>query len=104
MIITKTDIDGFEAALEEVVRASRSVDNIYGTYYEGHQGDLVFNRWLAENPQVLMAGASLQEFVAAHTLPLYVEMVRQGLIVAAKRPVFRNYTGQWLVTRYDGYE
>src|SRR5438128_1679494 len=99
MIITKSDIDGFELALESVVRRSRPYsNNLYGTYYEGREGEHEFNRWLAENPQVLMAGVNLQEFVAVHTLPLYMRMVSEGLILASRQAAFRTYNGRWLIT------
>jgi len=98
MIITKNDIDGFESALEGVVRRSRPYLNLYGTYYEGREAEHEFNGWLGENPQVLMAGANLQEFVAAHTLPLYIRMVNEGLILASKQAAFRPFNGRWLIT------
>lgn len=98
MIITKDDIDGFEAALQQVIRAGRYRENVYGGYYEGREGELELNNWVAENPQVLMAGARLQEFVGGHSLPLYYRLVREGIILGGKHAAFRDYNGQWLIS------
>jgi hypothetical protein len=45
-----------------------------------------------------MAGAGLQEFVGMHDLPLYRQMVKKRIILGMKRPAFRHFDGQWLVT------
>jgi Restriction endonuclease len=98
MIVTTDDIDEFEVAWRRVTRRKRLEPNIYGAIFDGHEGELELNEWLANNPQVLMAGANLQEFVAAHELPMYRELVKKRIIIGFQRPAFRDFHGQWVLT------
>lgn len=98
MIITKTDVAEFSFAIESISRRRRTGENIYGAYFDGHESELEFNAWLSVNPQVLMAGANLQEFLGSHKLPLYRKLIKRGVIVGMRRPAFRSFDGQWLIT------
>jgi hypothetical protein len=56
MILTKRDLGEFESALEKCYSRRRLRQNEFGAYFAGHERDLQFTAWLAQNPQVLMAG------------------------------------------------
>src|SRR6267142_4944784 len=98
MILTKTDINEFEYALERLYSRKRLQFNEFGAYYAGHERDLQFTNWLVDHPQAFMAGAGLQEFVGAHNLPLYKRLVKESVLIGGKRHAFRSFNGQWLVT------
>lgn len=104
MILTKDDIHEFEAIIERVFDEGRYKENVLGAYYDGYEDELPLNQWLSNNPQVLMAGANLQEFVGAHELPLYHDLVKQNFIPSIEQPVFRTYTGSWIIASHRGYE
>lgn len=97
MIITNHDLVEFEFALECCYSRRRLQLNERGAYYAGHERDLRFTDWLADHPQILMAGAGLQEYVGAHELPLYRRLVKASFLIGGKRPAFRDFSGQWFI-------
>lgn len=104
MILTEDDIYEFEAVIERVFEESRYNENVLGAYYGGYEDELPLNQWLSNNPQVLMAGANLQEFVGAHELPLYQALVKQNFIRSIDQPAFRTFSGSWIIASHRGYE
>jgi hypothetical protein len=102
MIIKNKDIDEFESALEQLTDYTQFQDYEFGAIYEGHEQELQLNNWLANNPQVFMAGAKLQEFVDSHDLNLCKKLVREGIILGMPRPAFRKFTGEWFAADYRG--
>ena len=86
MILTKQGLDEFEQAYLTVVEHNADSDELIADFFS----------WLSNNTQVF-AAAGYQEFVAAHELPLYKPLVSRGEFVDMHRPVFRDYTGHWIL-------
>lgn len=91
MIVTRSDIEEFEARYFRYADAQRTKSSA-----DSDREQLRFYRWLTNNPQVLMC-AGFQEYIGAHTLPLYQRLVRRKELIPAKRPVFRTYRGRWVL-------
>lgn len=89
MILTLDDIHAFESAYED--------------YLDGTSDWLQFMAWLNDNPQLPIA-TQFQEFVAAHTTPLFqrLQKIRPGMLEELERPAFRTYSGQWVVLSFTG--
>jgi hypothetical protein len=102
VILTKDDIFEFEAAIEKEFDANHYRENIYGGYLDGYEEEIELNDWLGNNPQVLMAGANLQEYVGAHELPLYQSLVKQNFIPSIRQPGFRSFEGSWSIASHRG--
>jgi len=89
MILTQQDIAEFCQAYDELIASDLESD------LDVDAQD-AFMEWLTDNPQVLMA-AGLQEYVGAHSLDLYRELVAGGDLEGVSRPAFRAFEGQWIV-------
>jgi hypothetical protein len=86
MILCQQDIDEFVERYSKFVREEFDRDE-ENSFYE----------WLANNPQVLVAGGDFQEYVGAHTLPLYKRLVKRKLLIKSRRPAFRTFGGLWFL-------
>jgi len=102
VILIKDDIFEFEAAIEKVFDENYYRENIYAAHLDGYEEEIELNNWLANNPQVLMAGANLQEYVGAHELPLYQSLVKQNFIPQIRQPGFRSFESSWSIASHRG--
>ena len=110
MILTKRDLAEFESAIERAERYeeqryhSKYIETDTGPLAGYGLGEIYLTEWLLENPQVVMAGASLQEYVGAHRLPLYRALIRKQFIGDMRRPAFRTQEGRWFLGGHRGSE
>lgn len=112
MILTKQDIEDFIEEYSDYQLEYGKLNSLSRERsIESEKTLLRFYNWLTENPQVLVA-TQFQEYVGAHSLPLYRNLVEKGTLINSSRPIFRKYEGQWIlisdITSYsnknwDGY-
>lgn len=102
MILTRDDINEFQAAIEQVHDRNRYRENIHGAFLDGYEYELPLNAWLSNHPQVFMAGAGLQEYVGAHELSVYTALVKAQFIPRMEQAVFRGYDGVWMLASHRG--
>lgn len=97
MILTNDDIDDFVNAYSDYEDAHRSMsdDAIEAAVEKLYS-------WIVENPQLVVA-SSFQEYVGAHELPIYQQIVRDSRhLINCSRPAFRSFEGQWLLLSQTG--
>lgn len=109
MVLTQQDIDEFVDEYSDFQLDYGTCSVV--TPIPSDRSTVRFYRWLANNPQVVVA-AHFHEFVGAHTMPLYKDLVSRRQLIKGHRPAFRQYAGQWILIsdidtnrngHWDGY-
>lgn len=90
MIITRNDLDEFEEFYERYLNSRHDQD----------EEEVEFLAWLNDNPQILMA--TFQEYVGAHDVDVYHELIEWGELRNIYRPMVRMFEGRWLLPSVIG--